>query len=44
MLTLKQHLTDLVGADLDAAYQVVDKQARVVKINALRDRANASAG
>ena len=41
MLTLKAALTDLVGADLDAAYQVTDKQARVVQINALRDRANA---
>ena len=39
---LKAALADLVGADLDAAYQVHDKQARVVSINALRDRANAS--
>ena len=38
---LKTALNDLVGADLDAAYQTVDKQARVVKINALRDIANA---
>ena len=37
---LKTALNDLVGADLDAAYQTVDKQARVVKINALRDLAN----
>ena len=39
---LKSALADLVGTDLDAAYQVHDKQARVVSINALRDRANAS--
>jgi len=39
---LKASLADLVGADLDAAYQVHDKQARVESINALRDRANAS--
>ena len=39
---LKSALVDLVGADLDAAYQVHDKQARVVSINALRDRASAS--
>ena len=39
---LKAALNDLVGADLDAAYQVHDKQARVVSINALRDRANAA--
>ena len=39
---LKAALADLVGADLDAAYQVHDKQARVVSINALRDRANES--
>ena len=39
---LKSALADLVGADLDAAYQVHDKQARVESINALRDRANAS--
>jgi len=37
---LKAALNDLVGADLDTAYQVHDKQARVVSINALRDRAN----
>jgi polyribonucleotide nucleotidyltransferase len=36
---LKAALTDLVGADLDAAYQVVDKQARVASVNGLRDRA-----
>ena len=36
---LKTALNDLVGAELDAAYQVVDKQERVVKVNALRDRA-----
>ena len=39
---LKAALADLVGTDLDAAYQVHDKQARVVSINALRDRANES--
>ena len=39
---LKAALADLVGADLDAAYQVHDKQARVVSLNALRDRANES--
>jgi len=38
---LKAALTAAVGADLDAAYQVVDKQARVVSVNALRDRAAA---
>lgn len=38
---LKAALTDLVGADLDSAYQVVDKQARVVSVNGLRDRATA---
>ncbi|MBT3671327.1 MAG: polyribonucleotide nucleotidyltransferase [Porticoccaceae bacterium] len=38
---LKAALTAAVGADLDAAYQVVDKQARVVSVNALRDRATA---
>jgi polyribonucleotide nucleotidyltransferase len=36
---LKAALTDLVGADLDTAYQVVDKQARVASVNGLRDRA-----
>ena len=39
---LKTALADLVGADLDAAYQVHDKQARVESINGLRDRANAA--
>ena len=38
---LKAALTAAVGADLDAAYQVVDKQARLVSVNALRDRATA---
>jgi polyribonucleotide nucleotidyltransferase len=38
---LKAALSAAVGADLDAAYQVVDKQARVVSVNALRDRATA---
>ena len=38
---LKAALTDLVGADLDSAYQVVDKQARVASVNGLRDRATA---
>ncbi len=38
---LKAALTDLVGADLDSAYQVVDKQALVVSVNGLRDRATA---
>ena len=37
---LKLALNNLIGADLDAAYQTVDKQERVLKINALRDRAN----
>ena len=36
---LKTALKELVGADLDAAYQVVDKQARVAAVNAQRDRA-----
>ena len=36
---LKAALTASVGSELDAAYQVVDKQARVVSVNALRDRA-----
>ncbi len=36
---LKKALNDLVGADLDAAYQVVDKQARMGTVNALRDSA-----
>ena len=36
---LKKGLNDLVGADLDAAYQVVDKQARMGNVNALRDSA-----
>ena len=38
-VALKTALNDLVGADLDAAYQVVDKQARVASVNGLRDRA-----
>jgi len=38
---LKAAMADLVGADLDSAYQVVDKQARVVSVNGLRDRATA---
>jgi len=38
---LKAALTASVGTELDAAYQVVDKQARVVSVNALRDRATA---
>jgi polyribonucleotide nucleotidyltransferase len=38
---LKAALTATVGTELDAAYQVVDKQARVVSVNALRDRATA---
>ena len=38
---LKEALHNLVGADVDAAYQVVDKQERVVSVNALRDRAYA---
>jgi polyribonucleotide nucleotidyltransferase len=38
---LKAALTASVGTELDAAYQVVDKQARVVRVNALRDRATA---
>ena len=36
---LKEALKQSVGADLDAAYQVVDKQERVSSVNALRDRA-----
>ena len=36
---LKKALNDLVGADLDAAYQVVDKQASMGNVNALRDSA-----
>ena len=38
---LKEALHNLVGAEVDAAYQVVDKQERVVSVNALRDRAYA---
>ena len=38
---LKDALNSLVGAEVDAAYQVVDKQERVVSVNALRDRAYA---
>lgn len=36
---LKDALKAAVGAELDAAYQVVDKQARVASVNGLRDRA-----
>ena len=36
---LKAALQALVGAQLDQAYQVVDKQARVAAVNALRDQA-----
>ncbi len=36
---LKTAIADLVGADVDAAYQIVDKQERVASVNALRDRA-----
>ena len=36
---LKAALQTLVGAQLDQAYQVVDKQARVAAVNALRDQA-----
>lgn len=36
---LKEAIKQSVGADLDAAYQVVDKQERVSSVNALRDRA-----
>jgi polyribonucleotide nucleotidyltransferase len=36
---LKDALKTAVGAELDAAYQVVDKQARVASVNGLRDRA-----
>lgn len=36
---LKTALTDLVGADVDVAYQVVDKQERVASVNKLRDHA-----
>ena len=38
-VALKDALKGAVGADLDAAYQVVDKQERVSSVNALRDRA-----
>jgi polyribonucleotide nucleotidyltransferase len=38
-IELKDALKAAVGAELDAAYQVVDKQARVASINGLRDRA-----
>ncbi len=38
-IELKNALKAAVGAELDAAYQVVDKQARVASINGLRDRA-----
>ena len=38
---LKGALNSLVGADVDSAYQVVDKQERVASVNALRDRAYA---
>lgn len=36
---LKTALADLVGADVDVAYQVVDKQERVASVNKLRDHA-----
>ena len=36
---LKNALENLVGADVDAAYQVVEKQDRVASVNDLRDRA-----
>ncbi|MBL6894060.1 MAG: polyribonucleotide nucleotidyltransferase [Porticoccaceae bacterium] len=36
---LKNALEDLVGADVDAAYQVVEKQDRAASVNDLRDRA-----
>ena len=36
---LKTALADLVGADVDAAYQIVDKQERVASVNKLRDHA-----
>ena len=36
---LKNALDKLVGADVDAAYQVVEKQDRVASVNKLRDRA-----
>jgi polyribonucleotide nucleotidyltransferase len=38
-IELKDALKAAVGAELDAAYQVVDKQARVASVNGLRDRA-----
>jgi polyribonucleotide nucleotidyltransferase len=38
-IELKDALKTAVGAELDAAYQVVDKQARVASVNGLRDRA-----
>jgi polyribonucleotide nucleotidyltransferase len=38
-VALKDALKAAVGAELDEAYQVVDKQARVASVNALRDRA-----
>jgi polyribonucleotide nucleotidyltransferase len=36
---LKNALENLVGADVDAAYKVVEKQDRVASVNDLRDRA-----
>ena len=36
---LKNALENLVGADVDPAYQVVEKQDRVASVNDLRDRA-----
>jgi polyribonucleotide nucleotidyltransferase len=38
-VALKDALKAAVGAELDEAYQVVDKQARVASVNTLRDRA-----
>lgn len=38
-LALKEELSATVGSDLDAAYQIVDKQARSSKISELRDLA-----
>ncbi len=37
--TLRQELETLVGADLNSAYQTVDKQQRVGQINQIKERA-----
>ncbi|MGV6806758.1 MAG: polyribonucleotide nucleotidyltransferase [bacterium] len=40
--TLKQALSDLVAADLDAAYQIIAKQERSARIDELRGKAKES--